>query len=82
MDSCSSIEGISRRSTRMATFKGETVFKKSQIDLEENKLYEFTKEEIKEYVFSDLLNKFKGDNVFLELKFFEHTELHPEDVNE
>lgn len=66
----------------MATFKGETVFKKSQIDLAENKLYEYTKEEIKEYVFTDLLNKFKGDNIFMEIKFYEHTELTPDDINE
>jgi hypothetical protein len=66
----------------LATFKGETVFKKAQIDLEDNMLYEFTKEEIKEYVLSDLLNKFKGDNVFVELKFYEHTEVNPHDISE
>ncbi|QJI52510.1 hypothetical protein [Psychrobacillus phage Perkons] len=66
----------------MAQFKGETVFKKVQIDLADNILYEFTKEEVKEYTFSDLLNKFKGDNIFMEIKFFEHTELSPEDISD
>ena len=66
----------------MAIFKGETVFKKAQIDLEENMLYEFTKEEIKEYVLTDVLNKFKGENIFVELKFFEHTDINPTDISE
>lgn len=66
----------------MAQFKGETVFKKTQIDLAENTLYEFTKEEIKEYSFTDLLEKFKGDNIFMEIKFYEHSEIAPDDINE
>lgn len=66
----------------MAVFKGETVFKKAQIDFENNVLYEFTKDEIKEYVFSDLLKKFSGDNIFVEIKFYEQKDISPEDFSE
>lgn len=66
----------------MAQFKGETIFKKSHIDLAENKLYEFGKDEIKEYVLSDVLNKYSGDNMFVELKFYEQKEVNPDDVSE
>lgn len=64
----------------MAQFKGETVFKKVQIDLEDNILYEFNKEDVKEYILTDLLNKYKGDNVYMEIKFYEHKELTPENI--
>ncbi|MEL3959385.1 YonK family protein [Caldifermentibacillus hisashii] len=66
----------------MAQFKGETVFKKAQISLEDNMIYEFTKDDIKEYVLSDVLNKFKDDNIFVELKFFEQKDISPENINE
>lgn len=66
----------------MAQFKGETIFKKSQISLEDNILYEFGKEDIKEYVLSDLLKKYSGDNMFVELKFYEQKEVTPDDVRE
>lgn len=66
----------------MAQFKGETVFKKSQISLEDNILYEIGKDEVKEYVLSDLINKYSGDNKFVEIKFYEQKEVNPEDVKE
>lgn len=66
----------------MAQFEGKTIFKKAQISLEDNTIYEFTKDEIKEYILSDVLEKFKGDNVFVELKFYEQKEINPEDINE
>ena len=66
----------------MAKGKTEVEFKKVQIDLEDNILYEFKKDETKEYVLSDLLKKYSGDNVYAYLKFFEEFEVEPEDITE
>lgn len=64
----------------MAKVSSTTQFKNCQISLEENTITEFTKEDIKTYVLSDVLKQFEGENKFLDITFKEASELEPTEV--
>lgn len=64
----------------MAKINSTLTFKNCQISLEENSITEFTKEDIKTYVLSDVLKQFEGETKFLDITFKEASELEPTEV--
>lgn len=50
-------------------------FKNAQISLKDNMIYEFGKDEVKEYVLSDVLRKFEGEGKMVDLTIKETSDL-------
>jgi superfamily I DNA and/or RNA helicase len=65
----------------MAKINSTLTFKNAQISLEENTITEYTKEDIKTYVLSDILKQFEGENKFLDITFKEASELEPTEID-
>jgi len=65
----------------MAKINNTLTFKNAQISLEENTITEYTKDNIKVYVLSDVLRQFEGEEKFLDITFKEASELAPSEVD-
>jgi hypothetical protein len=56
-------------------------FKNSVISLEENTITEYTKDDIKVYVLSDVLKKFEGEGQMVDLTIKESSDLEPSSID-
>lgn len=56
-------------------------FKNAVISLEENTITEYSKEDIKVYVLSDVLKKFEGENKTVDISIKESSDLEPSEID-
>lgn len=64
-----------RRLIYMAKQTLNYAFKNAQISLEDNLIYEFGKDDVKEYVLSDILRKFEGEGKMVDITIKETSDL-------